>query len=262
MTPKKLRRKLRRFQIKLLWPLIPALLLIGLVILLSQLKVFSLRKITCRLDGHPCSLELEPILVNLYGQNLFKLDKKTLVNQLTQFDSTLTDIKITKNLPNQLSLDLKKRIPIAQIILVTKLDFQSLDSTASASLSAELTDQFFSLDKSGQVYQKQSHLITALPQILVPSSTQLDLGLTPASNTLANIVNVLKQHYLNWQTIAWLNFDKVIIKTEQGIYAVINPEKPINSTVASLQYVLSNIKIDSKLPSKIELRFDKPILTY
>ncbi len=233
-----------------------------MVLLLGRLKIFNLKKISCKLDNHPCSLELEPILVTLYDQNIFKLDKKTLSNQLSQFDPTLTDISISKKLPNQLTLDLKRRLAIAQLVVASKLEFDSLGSTASASLSAQITDQFFSLDKSGDVFKKDQANQSQLPQILVPDSSNIDLGITPFTQTIATLINTLSQHYLNWQTIAWLNLDQVIIQTNLDIYAVINPQKPINSTVASLQYVLSNIKIDSKVPSKIDLRFDKPILTY
>ena len=233
-----------------------------MVLLLGRLKIFNLKKISCKLDNHPCSLELEPILVTLYDQNIFKLDKKTLSNQLSQFDPTLTDISISKKLPNQLTLDLKRRLAIAQLVVASKLEFDSLGSTASASLSAQITDQFFSLDKSGDVFKKDQANQSQLAQILVPDSSNIDLGITPFTQTIATLINTLSQHYLNWQTIAWLNLDQVIIQTNLDIYAVINPQKPINSTVASLQYVLSNIKIDSKVPSKIDLRFDKPILTY
>lgn len=262
MTPKKIKRRFNRFSFKYLWPLFPALILIFFVILLSKLKVFNLRKITCTLDSHPCSLEFEPILVNLYQQNIFKLDKKTLINQLTQFDSTLTNISIDKKLPDSVAIKINRRTAIAQVIPALDLQFEALNSTASATISATLSTENFKLDRDGELFALNSLLEPQLPKIIVASSHQLAQGKSVTSKLLANLLLTLKNHYVNIDTIALLPSNQLIIKTQLGPYIILNSDQPLNSTVASLQYVLTNIKIDLKLPSKIDLRFDKPVLTY
>jgi hypothetical protein len=262
VTPKKIKRRLNRFSFKYLWPLLPALVLIIVVILLSRLKVFSLKKITCTIDSHPCSLRFEPILVNLYQQNIFKLDKKTLVNQLKSFDSTLTGISVAKKLPDSINLNLSRRTAIAQVIPSFDLQFEALDSSASASISATLSKEFFKLDQNGELFSSSQKLEPQLQKIIVSSSHSLVLGQSTVSKFLASLLLTLKAHYVNIDTIALLPSNQVIIKTQLGPYAILNSDQPLNSTVASLQYVLTNIKIDLNLPSKIDLRFDKPVLTY
>ena len=253
---------MNRFSFKYLWPLLPAIILISLVIFLSKLNVFSLRKITCTLDNHPCSLEFEPILVNLYQQNIFKLDKKTVINQLKSFDSTLTDISITKKLPDSVIIDINKRIAIAQVIPALDLQFEALDSTASATISATLSNEVLKLDRQGELFSVGSLAEPQLQKIIVSSSHHLTQGKSTTSKLLADLILTLKTHYVNIDTIVLLPTNQLIIKTQLGPYVILNSDQPLNSTVASLQYVLTNIKIDLKLPSKIDLRFDKPVLTY
>jgi len=252
----------KKIKLKTIWPFLPALAIIAFVVLISQLNIFNIRKISCLLDTHPCSLELEPFLVNLYGSNIFTFDKKRLNNQLTQYDPTLADITINKKLPNSLVVNIKKRIPIAKVISTLDLEFASLNSTKSATISGMVTDQFFHLDKSGEFFSSLNLVDLSLPTILVSDHHQIINGSSNLSNNLVKLITALKTHYVSFLKIAWLPTDQIIIQTQLGPYAVLNSDQPLNSAVASLQYILTNIKIGQELPTKIDLRFDKPVLTY
>ena len=262
MTAKKIKRRFKRFSLRFLWPLLPAAVLIGLAVLLSRSQVFNLKKITCRLDNHLCPLEFEPILVNLHGQNIFRLNQSTIISQLQDFDATLADIDINKRLPNSLTISMKRRLPVAQIVSVIDLQFQGLTSTESATLSGQLKNEFFHLDKNGEIFSVSNQKNPQLFTILVPDSLNLNLGQNQLTQTLANLVNALKAYYVSLDSLAWIKEKVVVIKTTAGAYAIFDLSKSINPQVASLQYILSNIKIGEELPTKIDLRFDKPVLTY
>ncbi|MFC1627257.1 hypothetical protein ACFL18_01715 [Patescibacteria group bacterium] len=261
MKRKKIKRRVKRFSLKFLWPIIPAIILIVLVILLSRLQTFKIKKINCQLNDHPCSLKFEPILVNLYNQNIFKLDKKNIISQIQNFDSTLTEINIDKQLPNKININMVRRLPIAQIATVDNLDFEGLDSSASATLSGSIQDNFFTLDKTGEVFATLNKQQAGLPLVQVHSSAKLDIGHTDLTQTIADLINQLNSHYVNFESLASIDHF-FIVKTRQGPYAVFTTARSLTSQVASLQYILSNIKIDQSLPTKIDLRFDKPVLTY
>ena len=47
-----------------------------------------------------------------------------------------------------------------------------------------------------------------------------------------------------------------------NLFVLFSKEKEYASQVASLQFILSRSKIEGKIPQKIDLRFDKPVLTY
>jgi hypothetical protein len=46
------------------------------------------------------------------------------------------------------------------------------------------------------------------------------------------------------------------------LVVVIGKDKDFSSQVASLQFILNRSKIEGKIPTKIDLRFDKPVLKY
>ena len=46
------------------------------------------------------------------------------------------------------------------------------------------------------------------------------------------------------------------------LIVVISKDKDFSSQVASLQFILIRSKIEGKIPTKIDLRFDKPVLKY
>lgn len=255
MTRKKIKRHLNRFSIRFLWPLLPAFLLIGLTLLLGRLKVFNLKNISCHLDNHRCSLEFEPLLVGLVNQNIFKLKKQTVSAQLLQIDHNLSDIQLRKTLPNSLSIDMKKRLAIAKVLTAEDLDFTGLNSTQSATISGTINDNFFYLDKSGDIYERQTFTDEHLPHILlksIPSTGQF----------FSNLISTLNEHYVNFESIAQVSKNIIIIKTSFGPYSIFDQNKSLELQAATLQFVLSNIKIGKSVPVKIDLRFDKPVLTY
>jgi len=257
----KIKRRFHRFSLKYLWPVFPTLILIGLGIFLAQFKVFNLKKIDCFINDNPCSLKFEPLLVNLYQQNIFKLNKKNLISQLQYFDPTLTEIQVTKKLPHHLIINMTRRLPIAQLALSDNLDFIGLNSSQSATLSGQIKDKLFKLDKTGEVFDTINQPQPDLPLVQLNINQNLQLGKTDLSCQIAALINQLNSYFVSFNLLAV--FDSFfVIKTALGPYAVISSQKAFNSQVASLQYVLTNIKIDQSLPAKIDLRFDKPILSY
>ena len=262
MTPKKIKRRFKKISIKFLWPIFPALVLIGLVILLSKLQTFNIQKVTCQLDDHPCSLEFESVLISFYNQNIFKLNRSQVVGKLTQFDSTLSDIKLKKQLPSTLNIFMQRRLAIAQLIPVENLQFEGLNSSQSATLSGQILDQFFRLDKTGEIYQKVNQKNPQLPEVLVSTSFPLSLAKIDLTEKLAKLITSLNLNYVKYSRLAWLSSNQIIIHTSLGPYAVLDSTQNLDSAVASLQYILTNIKIDSKLPNKVDLRFDKPVLSF
>lgn len=262
MTRKKIKRRLNKFSIKYLWPLLPALFLVGVTILLGQLKIFNLKNISCYVDNHQCSLEFEPFLVSLVNQNIFKLKKYTTINQLLEIDNNLVDIKINKTLPDSLKIESKRRVAIAKVTLVEDLDFTSLTSTQSATISGRFSQKFSFLDRSGEIYEKKIVSNEKLPRILLNPSTDFKLGITPVSQHLSNLISSLNENYVSYEEIAKVSKNIVIVKTTLGPFSIFDLNKSISQQSTYLQFVLSNIKIGEVVPIKIDLRFDKPILTY
>ncbi|MCX6817197.1 MAG: hypothetical protein NTZ93_05005 [Candidatus Beckwithbacteria bacterium] len=234
--------------------LVVLLVLSVLILALSNLRIFNLKKIDCQLDNYPCPLTLEPVLVGLSGKNIFKLNRLQVIRELSQLDQTLTDIQVTKKIPNELLIKISRRQPLAQLAFFNNLDFIGLDSTQSATLSGEMSGKFQLIDQQGQVYEANNINLESLPVVAV--SGQFN------SDQIVKTLLVLNNHYVSYNLLAWLNNKTIIIKTNLGPYAVVDPTTGVDSSIGSLQYILTGLKIGDRLPTKIDLRFDKPVLTY
>lgn len=248
--------------LKILKCLLPAIILIILSITLSRLSAFSLKKITCQLDQYPCPLNYEPALVNFYQKNIFNLKKQQVISSLTAFDADLAEVAVVKKLPNQLLITLKKRQPIAQLVPFLNLEFIGLESSASATISGEMTNQLFQLDQSGEIFMTNHQSTSLFPLVAVPETFNFDLKISPATQQISQLIQSLREHYVSFNLLAWLNQSLAVIKTSLGSYALINPSQSIKPQIASLQFILSGFKIGESLPKKIDLRFDKPVLTF
>lgn len=68
---------------------------------------------------------------------------------------------------------------------------------------------------------------------------------------------------LGFETESIKSLDESFEVTLSGnLLVLFSREKEYASQVASLQFILSRSKIEGKIPQKIDLRFDKPVLTY
>ncbi len=235
---------------KWLAPVVLSVLIIGF----ANLKFFQIKKVVCQLNNYPCSLDLEPFLVQLSGKNIFKLKQQTVSNDLQNIDPMVTDIKIIKKLPNQLIINLSYRQPLAQITVFTNLEFIGLDSTASATLSGEMSARSWLMDKAGELYDLNNHQSALTVIVAVPE--KFDPG------QIFQLLTALQNYYVSFNLLAWIDQFTMIVKTKAGSYAIIDPTKNMDLSVAALQYVLAGLKIGDRLPIKIDLRFDKPVLTY
>ncbi|KKS04034.1 MAG: hypothetical protein UU56_C0011G0028 [Candidatus Curtissbacteria bacterium GW2011_GWA2_41_24] len=56
--------------------------------------------------------------------------------------------------------------------------------------------------------------------------------------------------------------DEVVIYNQQGQLAIFSSKKDKEVQVDSLQQVISKAKIESAKIAKIDLRFDKPVISY
>lgn len=223
-----------------------AVILIGAFLAVSRGPWFLVKKIDCQLNQYPCPLNLEPILLNFVGRSIFTLNSGEVTRQLSNFDSTLTEIQLKKQLPDKIRLDLFRRQPLAEV-----------KSTASAE-----QEKVYYLDKSGFIFVPIIPIGSKLPELRWPTELGLVEGETPFSQNAAQLINTLAAYYVSFEVITRLPEPVYLVKTTLGPEALVNAEGDFAATVGSLQFILSHIKMEDKLPVKIDLRFDKPILTY
>ena len=193
---KKTRRKIKPWL-----SLLPALLIILAVVGLARLKFFNVKKIDCTLDGYPCPLAFEPALVDLHDKNLFTVKTAGVVNYLKALDSTLTEIKINKSLPNRLGVVLKRSPAIAYV---------SKDGA------------WFHLDELGNLVALPEKPNLVLPVVILPGS------ITVEPQALSELINALNAAPVSFAEVSFITKNEVTIKTTVGPQAVVDPTKPIS----------------------------------
>lgn len=211
--------------------------------LVGRSNFFLINHVNCNLNAYVCPLNLEPLLLSFIGKNIFELKTGAISRQIASHDPVLTNIKVEKFLPNRLKINLTRRIPI---VLVRR----------------DSDDSEYYLDKLGFIFKLPLPYNQPLPQVYWPSDLPLIEGDSMNGQDLAKLINTLAAYYVNYEQIIRQAEKIYIVKTSLGPEAIIIAESDYAPMVASLQFILSNLKMEDKLPEKIDLRFDKPILTY
>jgi cell division septal protein FtsQ len=259
----KIKRRAKRFTWYWFGPILPAAVLILLVIVADRLAIFKIRNVDCQLNHYVCPLNLEPILLSFVGQNIFRFNTASATNQLVAFDPTLSEVVIKKKLPNELEIRLERRLPIASIKIADEISFPGLNSSESGKLEVTLSDRQYYIDKTGFVYQPAVAPSQNLPQVDWPRSLPLVEGESAPVANLAQLINTLSAYYVSYTEIARLPNEPVfVVVTGNGALALVADAQEFAAPIASLQFILSNIKMGESSPLKIDLRFDKPVLTY
>src|SRR3972149_8068023 len=173
------------------------LVLIAAVIAASRLNLFSVRIIDCQLNHYPCPLSLEPVLLNFVGANIFTFDSGAAVRQLNNFDPTLTEINFKKRWPDRLTIDLRRRLPLALI----------------KSVKRESQEKVFYLDKTGFIYTLPQLLNQPSPEVWWPAELALVEGESALSLDLAKLVNTLAAYYVNFEHVTRLPEPIYLVKT-------------------------------------------------
>lgn len=234
-------------------------LLIFFLLALSQLKIFRIKNVVCKFYQYPCPLLYQPILVSINHQSIFQLDPKQLKTQFQQLDPTLTDVLVKKKLPNKVVIELQRHQPIANLISLDQLDYDP-NATDSA-LTVGSFKASFLLDDSGYLFS-DSQIKSDLPQIFLSPSFNLPVSYQPPATTISQLLNLFEQNYQKANHFYFINPNLILVEFDQPFLVLIDPTQPLTKTVTTLQYVLTNIKINQQLPKKIDLRFDQPVLIY
>lgn len=95
--------------------------------------------------------------------------------------------------------------------------------------------------------------------------------ISPLSSSFADFVNIeyrfvsrleklLKENKIAYKSISRLNDGSYQIILDDAEIAIVSSRKDINSQISSLQYVLSRLTMEGKTFSRLDMRFDKPVI--
>jgi len=109
------------------------------------------------------------------------------------------------------------------------------------------------------------HLI-AVSVFLVNFFNKDPLFLSPLSDNQESVnsklVEELKEKNIRYKTIETNQDLSLIVKLDGGGEVIMDPKKSISSQLSSLQLITAQLKIEGKTFSRLDFRYQKPVITF
>ncbi len=174
---------------------------------------------------------------HLIGKNLLTISSSNLSQNLRSDFSCIDQIKVEKSFPSTLKIEITTQEPIVKI---------------------EGSDLV--INKNGIVSKTAQS--KSLPTIFLPSGVQTDQKITDHATLFAiDIAAQLEKTDFVPQNVRIVEGGDVAVYNTQGTIALFSSAKSANAQVDSLQFALGRAKIEPTKISKIDLRFDKPVIS-
>jgi len=218
-------------------------LLVLIVALFSILAIvispiFRIKHLT--VEGGGNCLSTEKINgAGIIGKNIIFLSHKKLEVTLLEKFPCLKKIYITKKIPSDLNLSAEVDMP-----------------------QVKIAGRNLFITRSGLVTQEGT---STLPELFIPSQVELTAGETTRDSQVLSAVeltSLVEKTDFRLSAIRIIDGGNIAFYSPENLIALFSIEKPKNLQVDSLQQVVAQAKIDSVKISKIDLRFDKPVVVY
>jgi cell division septal protein FtsQ len=220
------------------------ILLLGILgsvaVIFLMLATFPINKINCRLENDTCPDETNQLLQPLVGKSIFFTDfDSELVKLFTNQPFKL--IKIQKQLPGQLIVQLKPLDPIYNLVM---------------------TDQTLAVDSEGNILAQQ---MPNLPNLVVknncpilPEQQQINLKMHQQLMMLWKQLQIKKIAPLS---VSCLSTDLVVIKLANQPQFLLHPDD-LSVQTQKLIVLINSLQLNTFDPEvkEVDLRFKQPIL--
>lgn len=232
------------FTSKKIFQLLVVPLLVILMILFFNSPLFRIKKIECYKLDFPCSLKENEFFTPLIGKSIFFTSIGHRGKEIKKANFKIKKIKIKKILPDKIRIEIIPRVAIAN-------------------LTADKKD-FFIVDEEGFIFEKQRQPLANLPLVLFDEKFTLSTGVffKGKVENILELILTLKRKLINSSFIELTGIDGITLVLDSKTIATISARKNYSEQLDSLQLILSRSKIEGKLPKKIDLRFEKPVVVY
>lgn len=224
--------------------LVKLLALAASIFVLSFIAVFSplfeIKNVTFNQE-QKCVENPQDIFKNqLVGSSLIFFNAQSFTQDIKEQFNCIETINVTKQFPSTVVLDIKSQDPIAKIA-------ESQLHTTQSGLLIKASDNI------------------QLPTLFLPQNLDLNASrqITDKKTltALEIIKNLLKSDFVP-ATVRLLEGEEIAVYSTKDILVVFSSEKEPKVQVDSLQLILAESKIDATKIDKIDLRFEKPVISY
>lgn len=203
---------------------------------ITALSLLALRVSKVEINQNSCITSDQ---VNLKRKMIFTLREDALKKDLKEKFPCLTDLKLTKNYPSKIIFEAKTQNPAAKI------------ANSQLLITAE-----------GLVVSGKSDI---LPQLFLPPEVQAvpnEKVTDEISLYAAKLASLLAKSDFHSTNIRILSSSDIAVYDSKETVAIFSAKESANSQVDSLQQVLAKAKIGDDKIAKIDLRFEKPVITF
>lgn len=183
--------------------------------------------------------ELIRILEQVRGQNIFLVNERQLGEKVESSDIKIKEVLIKKEFPGKLLVNIERRQALAAIAW---------------------GDNFFLVDKEGLLFSQEQQ-VAGLP-ILNLGLQNIGVGsrIDEREKSILVILEALKGKE-EIQSVS-VGKEEIQIQLREGSLVLFTFSDEINTKINALQMILKRLRIEGRKPSKIDLRFEKPIVTF
>lgn len=274
---------------RLPWKIIlPSLLVIGLIILLKNVHLLTVKQETVSLQNVGClDQSTAEQLANFKGQGFLLLNSSSVENAIKLKYRCIDAIKVAKHWPSSVDVSIIGRTPVLKFIPAIQASppaelsvdspiFKQLEqSSDSASISAQITPLITTTDylndiqpQGGALLSDDNGLLYAQdsgtnvpPVILLDPGIELGYRIDPSQ--IQEILQIIKKFTELSLPIHSLTVKEstAVVKSDNPVYLLFTLNPDISRELASLQLILRQNTIDSKSIESIDFRFDRPVVT-
>lgn len=205
-------------------------------------SLFEIKTISCQKENFDCPVTIMASFEEARGQNIFLYKTKTLTRNVEKRNPELKQVLIKKQLPNAL-----------RVTLVSRQPFAILEMTSGQAVVAD--EEGFVLG----MFQPDR----PLPHLKVVSLPVIgEMISDPILVKELNLAKLLQVSYLNFEYISYSDETSFNVLFLDNVVATVSAQKDLVPQVDSLQYILSHSRMKDKALKTVDLRFQKPIVTF
>lgn len=234
-----MKRRGKKILFKIFFPLF-LISLLALIYFGLKLEPFLVKNIVVTTDYDPAqNKELVKILENYRGQNIFLVNEKELVERLKSKDIKIKEVKVLREFPGKILVNIEKR--------------QALAAIPSG-------NNFFLVDKEGLVFSEEQQ-VGGIP-ILNLGLQNIGIGsrIDGEKSSVLLILDSLKGKE-EVQSVTVME-GEIQMRLRGETLVLFSATSEVNTKINALQMILTRFRIEGRKPSKIDLKFEKPVVTF
>jgi len=209
---------------------------------LFQGEFFRITSFNCESTGFGCDQETQELFSQARGKNIFLFKKDALAETVKKQKPAFREVVIKKRLPDHLQITVSLREPFSLLI--------------------GPQGEVIVVDKEGMVLPSSQNDFSG-PRLKVNSLPVIgEKVVNPDTLQGLKLIDLLQTSYIPFEYIYYP--DKVSLSTQlaSGVMATFSAQKELSPQVDSLQYILHHSRMGDKVIEAIDLRFQKPIITF